>query len=263
MKLDGYVAQSLQQSQTMADAIAAALRQAILEGALADGEPLPQAELAAKFGVSRIPIREALLKLEREGLVETRPRRGTVVTTLDANAFQEILEMRAALESLALKLAIPRLQDSDIDAASRILQQTEAALHAPALADDRSKEFETRWGEVNWQFHRMLYQPAAKPRLLDAIENLHLLFARHLRARLEIIAPARATHYPGEAEKNRSEWASVVQEHRDLLDACRTRDVARAQAILERHIGIHGEELVHRLTTAGNARPPSHSRDDG
>lgn len=249
MELEDYVARSVQQSQTMADAIAGALRQAILEGALADGELLRQADLAAKFRVSRIPIREALLKLEREGLVETRPRRGTIVTALDANAFQEILEMRCALESLALKLAIPRSRDSDIDAASRVLLQTEAALDAPALADDRSKEFETRWGEVNWQFHRMLYQPAARPRLLDTIENLHLLFARHLRARLEIIAPAHAADDPGEAEKNRSEWATVVQEHRDLLDACRMRDVARAQAILERHIQVHGEELVRRLTT--------------
>jgi Transcriptional regulators len=248
MGLDDYVARSLQQSQTMADAIAGALRQAILEGALDDGETLRQADLATKFGVSRIPIREALLKLEREGLVETRPRRGTIVTALDANAFQEILEMRCALESLALKLAIPRMQDEDVDAADAILQQTAAALHAPALADDRSEEFETRWGDVNWQFHRILYQPAAKPRLLDTIENLHLLFARHLRARLNIIAPAHVAHDAGEAEKNKSEWASVVQEHSELLDACRTRDVARAQAILERHIGFHGEELVRRLT---------------
>lgn len=247
MRLDDYVAQSLQQSQTMADAIASALRQAILEGAIAGGAPLLQAELAAKFGVSRIPIREALLKLEREGLVETRPRRGTIVTALDASAFQEILEMRGALESLALKLAIPRIQDSDIDAAEQILEQTEAALHAPALADDRSMEFETRWGDVNWQFHRALYQAAAKPRLLNAIENLQLLFARHLRARLEIIAPTRTGNTSGVVEKNTSEWASVVQEHRELLEACRTRDVARAQAILENHIGIHGKELVHRL----------------
>lgn len=250
MSLEGYVARSQRQLQTMADAVASALRQAILEGALTDGEPLRQAELATKFGVSRIPIREALLKLERAGLVQTRPRRGTVVTALDANAFEEILEMRSALESLALKLAIPRIQDSDIDAAGKILQQTETALHAPAAADDRSTEFETRWGEVNWQFHRMLYRPAAKPRLLDAIENLHLLFARHLRARLEIIAPARTADDLGEVEKNRSEWAGVVQEHRDLLDACRTRDTIRAQAILERHIGMHGKELVRRLTTA-------------
>lgn len=248
MGLESYVARSLQQSQTMADAIAAALRQAILEGALADGEPLRQTELAAKFGVSRIPIREALLKLEREGLVETRPRRGTVVISLDANAFQEILEMRLALESLALKLAIPQIQGRDIEAATRILQQTEAALHAPAPEEDRSQEFETRWGEVNWQFHQALYQPAGRPRLLETIENLHLLFARHLRARLEIIAPGPTAEDASGAQKNRSEWAGVVQEHRDLLDACRTRDVARAQTILERHISLHGKELVRRLT---------------
>jgi DNA-binding GntR family transcriptional regulator len=250
MELEDYVTRSLQHSQTMADAIAGALRQAILEGALADGELLRQADLAEKFGVSRIPIREALLKLEREGLVETRPRRGSVVTALDANAFQEILEMRCALESLALRLAIPRAGESDIEAARRVLLQTEAALHAPAVVDDRSHEFETRWGDVNLEFHRMLYRPATRPRLLDTIENLHILFARHLRARLELIAPARVAHDPKAVEKNRSEWAGVVQEHRELFEAYRLRDVSRAQAILERHIQVHGEELVRRLTAA-------------
>jgi DNA-binding GntR family transcriptional regulator len=248
MGIDAYVAESLQRSQTVADAIAGALRQAILTGALAGGESLRQAELAAKFSVSRIPVREALLKLEREGLVETRPRRGTVVTALDADALQEILEMRSALESLALRLAIPRMTGKEFDEANTLLEQAEAALHGPALADDRSKEFETRWGDVNWQFHRTLYQAAGKPRLLDTIENLNLLFARHLRGRLEIIAPASAIDDAEEAEKNRAEWACVVQEHRDLLDACRMRDVSRAQEILERHVGVHGVELLRRLT---------------
>ncbi len=250
MELDDYIAQSARQSQTMADAIAAALRQAISEGALADGAPLRQAELAEKFRVSRIPIREALLKLEREGLVETRPRRGTVVTALDADAFQEILEMRLALESLALRLSIARMQEPDIAAACTILRQTEDALRDPPTTHDRSKEFETRWGEVNWQFHRALYHACGRPRLLETIDNLHLLFARHLRVRLEIIAPTRTGHESRDVQKNRSEWAGVVQEHRDLLDACQARDVSRAEAVLERHIRLNGDELVRRLVAA-------------
>lgn len=252
MGIETYVAQSLLQSQTMADAIAGALRLAILEGALEGGQVLRQADLATKFGVSRIPIREALLKLEREGLVETRPRRGTVVSGLDANAFEEILEMRSALETLALSSAIARMDETDLQAASAILARAEAALHDSALGDDRRNEFESRWGDLNWEFHRLLYEPAAKPRLLGVIENLHLLFARHLRPRLEIIAPApTATTDPEDVAKYRDEWAKVLQEHRDLLEACRKRDTRAAQAILERHISAHGEEVIRRLRAAG------------
>ena len=251
MSLDAYAAQSLQQSRTIADSIAAALREAILQGAVADGEPLRQAEIATKFGASRIPVREALLKLEREGLVETRPHRGTVVTALDAEAFEEILQMRAALESLALRISIPRMQESDIEAAAAILAESVKVFDASGIADGRVREFETRWGDLNWKFHGALYRAAARPRLLDTIENLHLLFARHLRHRINIIAPGAADNTPGSTERNLSEWAAVVQEHRDLLDACRTRDTVRAQAILTNHIEHHGQELVRRLRVGG------------
>ena len=152
------------------------------------------------------------------------------------------------------------MHDKDFDAANKILHQTEAVLHAPALPDDRSREFETRWGDVNWQFHRTLYQAAGKPRLLDTIENLNLLFARHLRLRLEIIAPAAAADDPEQAAKNRAEWASVVQEHRELLAACKARDVARAQEVLERHVSFHGEELLRRLKTPGEGDDEIRSR---
>lgn len=250
MNLEHYVAESLQKTQTVADAIAGALRQAILEGALQDGQPLRQAELAAKFGVSRIPIREALLKLEREGLVEARPRRGTVVTALSADDFEEILEMRVALESLALHIAIPRMRDEDIRVASSVLEQADEALRSDGSSDARRKEFETRWGDLNWAFHRALYAPAGKPRLLDSIENLHLLFARHLRPRLEIIAPAPSSADPREIAQHRAEWASALQEHRDILEACRKGDVRLARMTLEKHIGHHGRELVRRLRAA-------------
>ena len=79
MDFTEYAEQSQQTSQTMPDAIAAALRRAVIEGALQDGAVLRQADLSTKFGVSRVPIREALLKLQAEGLVEVQPRRGTVV----------------------------------------------------------------------------------------------------------------------------------------------------------------------------------------
>lgn len=255
MTIEAYVEQSEERSQTRADAIAGALRRAVLEGALKDGTVLRQAELAAKFRVSRIPIREALLKLQAEGLVQAQPRRGTVVTSLDADDFEEILEMRAVLEALALKLAVPRMKEDDLQAAGRILGDAEQNLGVPAAGDASGRrEFETRWGELNWAFHRALYLPAGKPRLLDTIENLHLLFARHLRLRIEIIAPALLPSAKAEASpRDKAEWASVLREHRDILDACEKRDARLACAILTRHISGHGGELVRRLRRAQHA----------
>ena len=256
MDIGGYVAQSQQSSQTMADAIAAALRRAVLEGALHDGTVLRQAELAARFGVSRVPIREALLKLEAEGLVESRPRRGTVVVSLDADAFEEILEMRAALEALALKLAVPKMSAGDFANAKAILDEAEESLRRPAAADGK-REFETRWGDLNWEFHKALYLAAKKPRLLDTIENLHLLFARHLRMRVEIIAPALLPSASADAgARDTAEWANVLREHRDIVQACEARDARLACSILTRHITGHGSELVRRLRRANAKGAP-------
>lgn len=258
MDIAGYVEQSQQSSQTMADAIAAALRRAVLEGALKDGTTLRQADLAAKFGVSRVPIREALLKLQAEGLVEAQPRRGTVVTSLNADDFEEILEMRAALEPLALKLAIPKMALEDLGATAAILADAEQSLHRPAPGTrDGRREFETRWGDLNWAFHRALYAPARKPRLLDTIENLHLLFARHLRMRVEIIAPALLPSASVDLEAgDTKEWANALQEHRDILLACERREPRLACSILTRHITGHGAELVRRLRRAQEMNRP-------
>lgn len=252
MLIDPYVEQSEERSQTRADAIAGALRRAVLEGALKDGTVLRQADLAAKFRVSRIPIREALLKLQAEGLVEAQPRRGSVVTSLDADDFEEILEMRVALESLALRLAIPRMKAEALQAAARILEDAERSLERPFAGEPSGKqEFETRWGDLNWAFHRALYAAASKPRLLDTIENLHLLFARHLRLRVEIIAPALLPSASADAgPRNKAEWAGVLQEHREIMLACERGDARLACGILTRHISGHGAELVRRLRRA-------------
>lgn len=251
MDISGYIQQSTQSSQTLADAIAEGLRQAILAGALADGEVLRQADLAERFQVSRVPIREALLKLEGDGLVETRPRRGTVVTSLNAADFQEILEMRLALEPLALGFAIDRLTPAELAAADAVLNEADASLRRAAAGMDETKaEFETRWGDGNWAFHRLLYAACGKARLLDTIENLNLLFARHLRMRLNIVAPALLSAPTGPGAQNTDEWSKVLHEHRQILNACKAKDVNSAQALLKQHIKQHGDELVRRFSDA-------------
>jgi DNA-binding GntR family transcriptional regulator len=249
MSLDIYAANFPISSPTMTSSVARLLRQAILDGALPGGSVIRQEEVARKFGVSRVPIREALLKLEGEGLVETQPRKGVVVTVLSTDDFEEILEMRFALESLALERSASRFTAAHAEAAMAVVEQARHILHH-SKNPDLAKEFDSRWGELNWLFHRRLYEPAGRPRLLGTIENLQQLFARHLRLHIAVRDPqgaATAGALREDTAANLAEWALVLDEHEQMVQACLRHDAAAAVAALKHHISDHGTELVRRL----------------
>jgi DNA-binding GntR family transcriptional regulator len=252
MSLDTYAAKFPVTSPTMTSSVARLLRQAILDGALPGGSVIRQEEVARKFGVSRVPIREALLKLEGEGLVETQPRKGVVVTVLSTDDFEEILEMRFALESLAIQRSASRFTAAHGEAAMAVVEQARAILNSKN--PDLAKEFDSRWGELNWLFHRRLYEPAGRPRLLATIENLQQLFARHLRMHIEVrdpqVEPA-AGALREDTAANLAEWALVLDEHEQMVGACLRHDAPAAVAILKHHIADHGTALVRRLRERG------------
>ena len=195
------------------------LRAAILRGLLPAGQPLRQEELAAQLGVSRLPVREALFKLQAEGLVTLHRNRGAVVAEMSAAEAQELCEIRCALEPLALRLAFPRLTEADLSTAEKTLALTDTQ---PNVAD---------WGEANWEFHRTLYQPSGRTRLLDLLGTLHLNVDRYLRFELSALS-----------YKERSQ-----SEHRAILDACRQREMDEAVRLLEDHIRVAGDQLVEHL----------------
>lgn len=249
MTLASYANTFLTHAPTLTESISRALRQAILDGVLVGGESVRQEEIAKTFGVSRVPIREALLKLEGEGLVETVPRRGVVVTSLSSQDFDEILEMRLALELLAIERAAQRFTSADARSAMQVVDEARAGMLA-SPTPDLGKEFESRWGGMNWEFHRRLYLPAARPRLLTTIENLQRLFARHLRVRITAKSVGTDPRYDlqaADAEETLREWAQVLDEHEQMVKACEAHDVAAAQEVLRHHISDHGTEAVQRL----------------
>ena len=131
------------------------------------------------------------------------PHRGVVVSTLTPEEVQEISEIRLALETLALRLAIPHLSED-------VLQQADAILSKIDQETDL-----LGWSELNWQFHKTLYTPANRPRLLTLLKNLY----------------ATANRYPLTSYKAQSQ-----QEHRKILEACRRRETETALKILEQHI---------------------------
>ncbi|HEX6048866.1 MAG TPA: GntR family transcriptional regulator [Gemmatimonadaceae bacterium] len=196
-----------------------AIRDGILHGTYAEGEPLRQDALAAELGVSRIPIREALRQLETEGLVTFSPHRGAVVSILSLAEIEEVFDIRANLEPDLLRRAIPRLTTYQLDQADEILDRYAAAL---ASADV------SQWGELNWQFHSSLYAPAERPISLSILQRLHQQSDRYLRMQLAL------TH--GETRAN--------EEHRAIAAAARAKDVKRACQLMREHISGAGRLLL-------------------
>lgn len=219
MNLGDLAANVLQQQRSTPDLIADALREAILRGIFQEGQSLRQDEIAAQFGVSRIPVREALRQLEAEGLVTLQLNRGATVSALSPAEAQEICEIRSALETTAIQLAIPQLTESDLEKATLILDTTNQTTDA------------ARWATLNWEFHATLYTPANRPRLLTMIKTLHVNIDRYVRLQMEKM------NYLEKSQK----------EHYQLLDACRQRDARAAVKVLKRHIDTAGEELVAYL----------------
>ena len=198
------------------ESIADSLRDDILRGNLKSGQALKQDEIAAQFGISKIPVREALVQLKAEGLVNFYPNRGAFVSELSAVEADEIYIMRIALETAVLARAIPHLTVADLKHAKEILD-----------AIDREENI-AKWGELNWEFHATLYSPAALPSVMDTIKTLHSNIARYL-----------VLYLAGMAYQKKSQ-----KEHRAILEACRHGDTEKAVAVLEEHLLGASSHLV-------------------
>jgi len=196
--------------------IADSLRADILRGKLKSGQALKQDEIAAQFGISKIPVREALIQLKAEGLVNFYPNRGAFVSELSAVEADEIYIMRIALETAVLARAIPNLTVAHLKHAKEILD----AIHR--------EENIAKWGELNWEFHATLYTPAALPRLMETIRTLHSNIARYL-----------VLYLAGMAYQKKSQ-----KEHRAILEACRHGNTEKAVACLEEHLRGASTHLV-------------------
>jgi DNA-binding GntR family transcriptional regulator len=196
--------------------IADALRNAILQGRYQANQPLRQDLLADELGVSKVPVREALVQLKAEGLVTFLPNRGAVVTELSAGEVDEIFTMRIALETTALERAIPNLQSSDLIRARGVLE----------ILDEEAAP--TQWSELNWEFHATLYQAAGLPRLLATIHTLHNNVARYLIIYLDRLAAQDFSQ----------------QEHWAIFRACKNQDINAANRLLTAHLCKASERVI-------------------
>lgn len=195
------------------------LKAAIVSGDLQPGEPLRQDEIARLHGVSKIPVREALLRLQVDGFVVFRKNRGASVRGLSSNEVLHLLDIRVALECKALELSIPRMAQSDIEAAARILEKW------PNEADSLA------WSDMNLRFHRTLYEPCENGQLLQMISDLQQRMGPFARLVVTQVSGIKRPH----------------EEHQAILDACANGEVDHAVALLRDHIGTTKKETAAQL----------------
>ncbi|NOC85347.1 GntR family transcriptional regulator [Ruegeria sp. HKCCD6428] len=192
---------------TISDTIYQNLSQQIITGELSAGEKLRQDHIARTFDTSHVPVREALLRLEAHGLARHEPRRGMRVTALDPAEVREVIEMRVALETLALQQSVQNMSPVALDKIDRARIACDEAQAMP------------QWEALNRAFHRAILTPCGLPRLLHTIDDLHIASARHLFA-----------HW-------RSKWVQQTdKDHAALVQALRRKDLSTAKGILTRHI---------------------------
>ena len=206
------------QYRTMPEIAYDAIRDAILSGRHAPGQRLVTEELAKELGVSRMPVREALHRLEVSGLITITPHKGAVVSHLSEAEVAEIFHIRAVLEGLATRLAAGRMTLADHKRLGALLGEMERA----ARARDPGKVL-----VLNRDFHAVIWRAARAPRLLELLENLYDACQRFRN--LSVRLPGRLNQ--------------ITQEHRRIARALAQRDTAAA----ERNANAHYEGTARRL----------------
>lgn len=209
--------------KTRTQLVVETLREKILNGEIKAGQPLRQAALAEELNVSRIPVREALLQLEAEGLVSFEPHKGATATELNADQVDELFELRAMLEADLLAASIPNLTDEKLTEATDLLARLDKALGKENAANT--------WSELNSNYHNCLYSGANRPQTQDLVNTLNKNADRYIRMHLL--------------------WAGGISkaesEHNDLLSYCKARDVEKAVAMLKQHILGSRDEIKEFL----------------
>jgi DNA-binding GntR family transcriptional regulator len=198
--------------KTISTAAAEEIRRRILGGIFPPGFQLRQEELAREFGISRIPIREALLLLENEGIVKISPHRGATVVELSTEEIEELFNMRILLEPFLFERSAPLLTPADYKDLQSILKRYAASINERDIAS---------WNDLNAEFHLLLYKHARSPRMLTTVQNLLNECDRHTRIQLSNIA--------GDRER-------AVKEHRELVRLCEESKFSEGAQLMREHI---------------------------
>lgn len=217
------------------DVVFNTLRQAILKGELKPGERLMEIALAERLGVSRTPIREAMRKLELEGLVVMIPRRGAQVANITEKDLNDVLEVRIALENMAIEKACKRMTEEGMDKLSMAAREFEKT-----MADGNLVHL----AEADVAFHEIIYQASDNVRLIQVLNNLREQIYRY---RVEYLKDEETRNF-------------LVSEHEQITQAVRARNVKLAQEVSFQHVENQRKAIIKSIEAENVAAEKKGSR---
>lgn len=199
--------------------VVAELRKDILTGVLPPGTPLSQVRLAKTYGVSRVPIRDALQTLAAEGLLDHATGTTAVVRSISVEELQELYEMRESIEPVATRLAVPNVGRAEVLKMRRLLEVM-AATNDPGV-----------WLPANNEFHGAVYRQANRPRMIVLVDQLRKLTDRYLHLHLEVIGNTEHLH----------------EEHIGIFEAVQRGDADAAMELTRNHLETSHDFILQYL----------------
>jgi GntR family transcriptional regulator, vanillate catabolism transcriptional regulator len=240
----GIPAESVEAGASQAVKAQLRLREMILAGELPSGERIAELAVVQRLGVSRTPIRAALVRLEQEGLLQALPNGGFAVRTFSERDVSDAIEMRGTVEGLAVRLAAERGAPAVVVAEARAcLAQIDAVLRQPALDDEAF----ARYVSLNQKFHNLLSEMADSAvirRELDRVVNL------------PFASPSAFVVVQSDSPRARDMLMVAQDQHRQVLDAIDRREGARAEAIMREHARMAQRNLREALKDHNLDRMP-------
>jgi DNA-binding GntR family transcriptional regulator len=204
------------------EALVETLRDEIIRGDFVPGQYLRLEEIATRFDVSTMPVREALRDLEAEGLVTIFPHRGATVTQLSADELQDIYDIRVALEEMATRLAVPLVTEATLTELTTLVERMENHVGDVATLV-----------KLNHQFHLTLYAASGRKHLCELNRILRYRVQHYLHV---FIVEVQLGHLP----QNQGE-------HLAILEACKRGDAEQAAAIMHDHVAQVGRAIVEHV----------------
>ena len=203
------------------DVVFQTLREAILKGDIRPGERLMELQLAAKLGVSRTPVREAIRMLELEGLAVTIPRKGAEVARMTEKDMEDVLQIRKCLDELAVSLACDKMTPEQLEKLAAALKRFEESIKSQDVA---------QIAQADVVFHDAIYVAADNPKLMTLLNNLREQMYRY---RVEYL-------------KDGSAYPKLLEEHKKIYDGLSRKDKTFVVKVTGEHI-IHQESVVKNI----------------
>ena len=210
--------QAFQERKSLGEHVFESLKHSIIRGKISSGEWLVESHIAETLGISRTPVREAIHKLEREGLIERQPRGGFTVLGLNRDDIEETFGIRSVLEGYAARLAALKHKEEELEALEKKIEEFQNSL-------DRKKM--NLLPTINTEFHDLLYSLSKSPKLINMINGLRDQIYRYREMIL----------------KERKFAATSNLDHKKMLKHIRQRDGEGAERLVRDHI-LRGQEMV-------------------